>query len=418
MSVGFLVSRMAAANCIGCDVFRCVCSLVNRLFGKRVQAVSGAGRVAVLVSAGLLAGCGWFSDDKGFFVNRSDDYIDARSSPPLVVPADLDQAVEDPFPIPVIPEQQNPRFYPGRPPLPGTIYASDNRDEIRIQRLGDRIWLVVPEPPTTVWPKIKQFLADNGVAVSAEMPGQGRITTDWLLVADEPYRDVVRALLREEKKADPLAGQADGRERLLVRVEQGLRELTSEIHVRHQNDRVAIVNPDGIVDLEPVLSDMPGVERSFLNELGAYIAARVAEQTVSMVALEIAGQEKAAIGRNNAGDPVLRLHLDTERTWATIDQALDAASVEVIELDRVAGTCHIQIPEIAFTGPIAERQRGWFRRMFSFRGRGGESVSEVLLRIEQEQERQFAVSVHGVNDETVSDDFRQQVLILLREYSG
>ena len=63
------------------------------------------------------------------------------------------------------PSSRTRRFYPGRPPLPGTIYAADNRGEIRIQRLGDRIWLVVPEPPTTVWPKIKQFLADNGVAV-------------------------------------------------------------------------------------------------------------------------------------------------------------------------------------------------------------------------------------------------------------
>ena len=116
---------------------------------------------AVLLGAWLVAGCGWFSDDRGFFVNRSDDYIDARQGPGLVIPDDLDRAVEDPFPIPAIPEQQNARFYPGRPPLPGTIYASDNRDEIRIQRLGERIWLVVPEPPTTIWPKIKQFLADT-----------------------------------------------------------------------------------------------------------------------------------------------------------------------------------------------------------------------------------------------------------------
>lgn len=389
-----------------------------RLPGYCVRGLMGpAGRALVLLSAGLLAGCGWFSDDKGFFVNRSDDYIDARPGSELVIPEDLDQAVEDPFPIPVIPEQQNARFYPGRPPLPGTIYASDNRDEIRIQRLSDRIWLVVPESPTTVWPKMKQFLADNGVGVGSEAPGQGRITTEWLKITDEQYRDVVRALLREEKQADPLGSQFTGSERLLLRVEQGLRELTSEIHVRHQNDAVAIVNPDAIVELEPVLSNLPGVEPKFLNELGAYIAARVAEQTVSMVAREIAGQEKAAIGRNNSGDPVLRLHLDSARTWATLDQALSAATVDVIEQDRVAGTCLIHIPETAFTGPVTEN-RGWFRRMFSFRGKRGEPTSEVMLRVEQEQERLYAVSVHGVNEEPISDDFRQQVLILIREYSG
>ena len=371
------------------------------------------------LSVSMVAGCGWFSDDKGFFVNRSDDYIDAREGPALVIPEDLDQSIEDPFPIPVIPEQQNARFYAGRPPLPGTIYAADNRDEIRIQRLGERIWLVVPEPPTTVWPKIKQFLADNGVAVGSEAAGQGRITTEWLTIADEQYRDVVRTVLREARRVDDPDARFGGSDRLLLRVEQGLRELTSEIHVRQQTDRVAIVNPDAIVDLEPVTSELPSAERQFLNELGAYIAARVAEQTVSMVALEIAGQEKAELGRDNAGNPVLRLFLDSERTWATLDQALDAATVDVIELDRVAGTCLIRIPDTAFTGPVAEKRRGFFGRLNPFSGRrGGDPVAEVILRIEREEDRSFAVSVHGVNGEPVSDDFRQDVLVLIREYAG
>ena len=372
---------------------------------------------AFLLCASLVAGCGWFSDDKGFFVNPTDDYIDARQGRGLVIPEDLDQTVEDPFPIPAIPEQQNARFYPGRPPLPGTIYSSDNRDEIRIQRLGERIWLVVPEAPTTVWPKIKQFLADNGVAVGSEAPGNGRITTEWLAIADEPYRDVVRALLREAKSEEP-GGRFAGQERLLLRVEQGVRELTSEIHVRHQSDRGAIVNPDAIVDLEPVFSELIGVERGFLNELGAYIAARVAEQTVSMVALEISSQEKAEIGRDQAGDPVLRLYLDSERAWATLDQALDAAAVEVIELDRVAGTCLIHIPETAFTGPVTEERRGFFRRLNPFRGTRSEEAADILLRVRQEDDRRHAITAHGPGGEPVSDDYRQQVLILIREYAG
>ncbi len=372
---------------------------------------------ALLLIVWLIAGCGWFSDDKGFFVDRSDDYIDARQGPGLVIPEDLDETLEDPFPIPVIPEQQNARFYPGRPPLPGTIYASDNRDEIRIQRLGDRIWLVVPEPPTTVWPKMKQFLADNGVAVGSEAPAAGRITTEWLAIADEPYRDVVRAVLREARSEEPGA-RFDGRERLLLRVEQGIRELTSELHVRHQSDAGAIVNPDAIADLEPIRSDLVAVERQFLNELGAYIAARVAEQTVSMVAFEIAGQEKAEIGRDEAGDPVLWLYLDSERAWATLDQALDAAAVDVIELDRVSGTCLIHVPEAAFAGPVTEERRGFFRRLNPFGGARSESAADILLRVREENDRQYGITAHGANGEPVSDDYRQQVLTLIREYAG
>ena len=372
---------------------------------------------SAVLFACLLAGCGWFSDDEGFFVNRSDDYIDARQGPGLVIPEDLDPAIADPFPIPSIPEQPNARFYPGRPPLPGTIYAADNRDEIRIQRLGERTWLLVPEPPTTVWPKIKQFLADNGVGIASEAPGQGRITTEWLTVADEPYRDVIRALLREAKQAEPPEQGASSRERLLLRVEPGLQALSSELHVRHQHDRAAIVNPDAITDLEPIRSDLPPVEGRFLNELGAYIAARVAEQTVSMVAFEIAGQEKAVLGRNDSGDPVLRLHLDSERGWATLNQALAAAAIDVLELDREAGTCHVRLSETALMGPVAEK-RGFFRRLFSFGGGRGAPIPEILLRIHREQNRLYAISVSGANREPLDDEFEQQVLVLIREYAG
>ena len=56
-------------------------------------------------------------------------------------------------------------------PLPDAKYVTDNRNEVRMQRLGDRNWLVIPEAPTTAWPKMKQFFADNGVVLADDRPG-------------------------------------------------------------------------------------------------------------------------------------------------------------------------------------------------------------------------------------------------------
>lgn len=382
--------------------------------GRKTPLPNKARRLALLAPL-LVGGCGWFSDDKGFFVNRSDDYIDAEQGPALVIPEDLGVALEDPFPIPPIPAQQNARFFPGRPPLPDAIYANDNRDAIRIQRLSQRIWLVVPEPPTTVWPKIKQFLAENGVGVAAEHPSQGRITTEWLTIEDTPYRDVVRTLLRELKASAAVPG---GRDRLLLQVEQGLRELTSEVHVSHEwageqpaaaepppaQQTAAVLPPAALADLPPRL----------LNELGAYIAARVAEQTVSMVAQEIAGQAKSELGRDAAGAPVLRLFLDEERARATLQQAFTNAGLEVLEVDRQAGAYQVRIPAAAFLG--GERRRGFFRQIFS--SRGGGKAAEVTLRIQREDEQVFGLSVQAVGGEPAPFEFAQQVLVLVREYSA
>ena len=367
--------------------------------------------VALLVLALLAGGCGWFSDDRGFFVNRSDDYIEAREAPRLVIPEDLGETLEDPFPIPPVPAQENARFYPGRAPLPDAIYANDNRDAIRIQRLGDRIWLVVPEAPTTVWPKIKQFLAENGVGVASERPGQGRITTEWLSTADGPYRDVVRTLLQDVKsEAEEDEGERD---RLLLQVEQGLRELTSEVHMRHQADAGPGSPPAAPAEVGDLTSALVEIERRLLNELGAYIAARVAEQTVSMVAQEITGQVKSELARDGAGRPILRLFLDEERAWATLSQALDNAGIEVLESDRQARVHHVRITDDILLG---EEQPGFFRRIFS--SRGGGDVAEVQLRLDREEGGHYALSVWDQDGQSVPVEFAQQVLVLVREYSA
>ena len=358
--------------------------------------------VCTLLLACAVAGCGWFSDDRGFFVNRSAAYIDARDGPVRIIPQDKDRELQDPFPIPRVGAQQNVRFFPGRAPLPDAIYANDNREQIRLQRLGQRIWLVVPEAPATVWPKIKQFLAENGVAIAEEAPSQGRITTALLTIEETQYRDVVRTLLQELKGAAQATG---GQDRLTVQVEQGLRERTSEVHVRHEAVGQPVEEaPSSLADLQPRL----------LNELGAYIAARVAEQTVSMMAQEIAGQAKSELTWDeDSGHPILRLFLDEERTWATLGQAFNNAEVEVLQLDRAAGVYHIRIPQTAFLGE--KEERGFFRRMFSF---GDGDAAEVKIRVRQETERAFGLSVEGVDGEEVPFDFAQQVLVLVREYAA
>jgi len=174
----------------------------------------------------FLSACGWIKrGDDGLFLNPKDDYLSSVQHNELVVPDDL-RSLEntDPFPIPVTPESENPSFYAQRPPLPDAIYANDNRDEVRIQRLGERRWLVVPEPATTAWPKLKQFLAENAVPLTYEAPQTGRLNTGWLKVEDTEYRDVIRSLIKDAKKADlAMLGQ----DRFLIKVEQGLRPLTT-----------------------------------------------------------------------------------------------------------------------------------------------------------------------------------------------
>jgi uncharacterized lipoprotein len=355
----------------------------------------------------MTAGCGWMNDDKGIFVNRDDDYIDMEERQALVVPSDLEASkVADPYPIPRTPRQLNPEFYPFKPPRPDAIFASDNRDEVRIQRLADRAWLVVPEDPTTVWPKVKQFLAENGISVESEMAEYGRLNTEWLDTSRESYRDIIRSLIREAKEQD---GFLEGRDRLLIKVEPGLREATSEIYVRHENDALGLPSV-GVVDLNTIKSLIPAVEIESLSEIGAYIAAKVSEQTISMVATDNEGQVKSSVARNEEGVPVLELRLDRERAWATVGQALTRAEVDVENQDQVQGVYYVRIPDQVLTG----EEKGWLSGLFG-RGKGGH---DLQLHLDQVADSVYHVSVTDQDDAPVDREFGQEVLIMLREFSS
>ena len=358
----------------------------------------------------LLAGCSWMSDDKGVFVDKSDDYLQAEENQPLEIPPGLDtERVQDPFPIPDITDRLRPEYYPKRPPRPDAIYANDNRDEVRIQRLGERRWLVIPEAPTTVWPKVKQFLAENGVGIVRDEPSVGRLDTEWMIVAEDgSYRDVVRQVIRDGKIGAELEG---GRDRLRIKVEPGLRERTAEVHVRHENPEFTTPGLEDLVELRSTPSHVGAIEQEVLTELGAYIAARVAEQTVSMVAQDIGSGVKSYVDIDPGGDPVLRLLLDRERAWATVGQSLSRANIDIESADEAAGVYRIRIPEdldVESEGP------GFFGRLFSF-GDAGER--DLQLRLSASSDG-FVLSALDAEGGDLDREFAQRVLVLVREYAS
>jgi outer membrane protein assembly factor BamC len=359
----------------------------------------------------FVAGCSWFNDDEGVFVNKSDDYLDAKGQTGLVIPEDLSRdRVRDPFPIPPSTPQLNPEFFPERPPQPNAIYANDTRDEVRIQRLGGRAWLALPESPTTVWPKVKQFLAENGVPVARESGSDGRIDTEWLTITNEAYRDIIRLLIRDGRDE---AKVTTGRDRIRFRVEQGMRERTAEVHARHENDSMGIPGPDVLLDLDDTESSDPKIETAMLNDLGAYIAAKVSEQTVSMVAQEISSGAKSMISRSDDGTPTLLFFLDPARAWAALGQALNRAEMDVTNQDRSEGKYYINVTEAFLAG---EQKKGFFSKMFSF-GRDGEA-EDLQIQLQRTNDTTFTVTVLNDQAEPADRELSQQLLVMIREFAS
>ena len=243
--------------------------------------------------------------------------------------------------------------------------------------------------------------------IAEEIPLAGRITTSWFDAGGTEYRDVVR-LAVQQAKSD--ANASGGLERLSLTVEQGMRDNSTEIHLRHQND--AIAERSAISDLIGFRSAIPEVEEAILREVGGYLASEVSTQAVSMVGQDIIGASKAQIDLDPEGQPVLLLDLDFDRAWATITQSMSNAEIEVTDRDRTAGVLYIELPERALTG---EDNSGLFRRMF---GRGGNVLPLTVPLTAVDTGKGYEVRVFDENGDRIEPEFARNVLNLLRDFAN
>jgi outer membrane protein assembly factor BamC len=343
------------------------------------------------------------SDDKGLIVDRSNDYLKAKEGPPLIIPPDMDAAPTQPV-MPIAPVDSSVRHVElsGKAPLPEAIYARDEGEGVKIQKLNDARWLLIAQPPAVVWPKVKQFLADNGVPIAYEKPEDGRIDTGWMTIDTADARDVVRLTILHGKEAEQ---SMSGQDRVGLLIEQGIRDRTSEIHLRYQNDSQSV--PLG--NVMPTKSDVLDIEGALLNELGAYIAANVADGTVSYVARNISTQNKAAIVTDALDLPVLHLNLDFERAWATVSQALGEAKIEVKDVDRSAGTFFASVSDDVLN---QENRPGIFTRWLHSNKEHPVEVRMVPVT------QGFDVTLYDDAGQRVPAELAEQILIMIREYSA
>jgi outer membrane protein assembly factor BamC len=372
-------------------------------------------KIAVILSALSLGACGILPSMP--FMGGSDKpeetYVDLRPQPPLQVPEDM-RAIDLEQVVPDLDTSnlQNASFYPDRPPLPDALYSADNRDEVRMQRLGERNWLVIPEPPTTAWPKMKQFFADNGVILVDDRPGIGRLNTAWLETSDRPARDVVRTLLNTAREE---AGLSTGKDRFLIRVEQGLQPASTEVHLRHDNDTLGNDLSADLVRVQEANSDLLAAEKALLQQIGAFVAARVSESTVSKVALQIGSQPKTELLRNDNGIPELSFYLDKARAVASVTQSLNNAGILIDDQDSDAGRFDITVPREVLTGG----KGGILCRITFSCGSRSEREYTLLISEPVATDKGQAIKVYVLqNGQLLADpDRAQELLVVIREFA-
>ena len=71
-----------------------------------MKRLAGLSTLALIISS--TSGCGWLWGDEGYFRDRSTDYLDARQTAPMQMPANVDAKRIDPL-LPVPARSSMPR---------------------------------------------------------------------------------------------------------------------------------------------------------------------------------------------------------------------------------------------------------------------------------------------------------------------
>ena len=363
----------------------------------------GAGLLALAVG---LSGCSYLYGEKALIKSREDAYREARETVPPVIPEDLDGSIlRDEMAVPDVLGMETYRQLEDYPlPRPASLFAPEEERQVRIQRFDGDEWVVAPSTPSVVWPRIKQFLSDNGIAVVREVPEAGILETETLeLTLQGRYRDIVRTVLSETPPGPFETAQ--------LRVEQAVRAGATEIHLvllstAEAPERASLAWPDR--------SSRPDAASGLVRELANYLAAEVPGGGISLRAQNIAALAKAEVLILRGLPPRLRLRLSEARAWATLTSAFTNALITVEESDRESGTVRFSFDPDQFAG----EEPSWLGkaiRALTPASRGGRPY---VLRLERGDDGYDGVIFDELGERPVDRETGEQILTVLREFAS
>lgn len=371
-----------------------------------MKRLAGFSALALIVSS--TSGCGWLWGPDGYFRDRGSDYLEARETAPMHLPADVQAKRLDPLlPIPAqIPSlgEVHGKF---EAPRPLAMQVRADEREFSLQRSGDSSWIVAQRVPAEVWPLARQFFETNGFRIDGERPQVGEFTTAWQRY-DELSSRMARSL------SSRISGvAADSETRVRVRIEPGVQRNTSEIFISSAERPAGSVSEVGFA----ARGGNAGLEAALLDEMLVSMAREQGGSVSLLAARDFDAPSRVSLSEDGSGNPVLNLGADFDRAWSGVGRSLELADVRVDDLNRSLGLYYINLAEGARSN---EQKPGFFSRLF-----GSEpSKEEREARAERYQIRLtpvgdgVQVTVEKDLNTVAPDDVARRVLGLIQDNLG
>ena len=349
-------------------------------------ATSSTLKISVLVLFALSVSSCSFLGWNEYFRDRSNDYRRSEEIATIQIPEEFSQnSVGELYPVPlggeVVSYEIDSEFIV---PRPRSVAVNESVSEVKIQKLGEDVWILMSVPPSESWPRIRSYLTRNGIPSTKADASTGVIETGLF----------------------QLSNDTSVFQQFLISLSQGVQINTTEIEILQRSfpeDNV----PERFPEWQETSEDLER-EEWLRQGLAGELASERITGTASLLGQEIGAASKVELMTPTEGLPFIEMRMPFGRAWASVGYALSRDGFSVQEENVESGYYSSNFTQVT----NAKRPSIW-RRVLSLGSRGKDVVKSYRVDLKQVGDT-VEVRVMDLDDSEMSQRENYLVLQLIR----
>ena len=281
---------------------------------------------------------------------------------------------------------------------------------MRIERDGERRWLVVDKPAPELYPQIKDFWQENGFLLTIDSPSTGIMETDWAENRAKIPQDFIRQALGGALDSIYDTGERD--------------RYKTRLEVSKPNQTEIFITQRGAI--EKCVSDNSGACNSTIwtsrpndPELEAAFLARLMERlgmTQEMAKAQVAvplGAKipKAKLVQEGVNTAHIEMAAGFDRAWRDTGLALDRSNFTVEDRNRANGVYYVRYVNPKDLGDT----KGFFSNLFSSKDDSSLKAKKYLVVVKSTGDNSSSIYVQDADGKPENTAAGLQLLTLLTE---
>jgi outer membrane protein assembly factor BamC len=282
---------------------------------------------------------------------------------------------------------------------------------MRIERDGERRWLVVEKPATDLYPQVKDFWQENGFLLVIDSPSTGIMETDWAENRSKLPQDVIRSALGSVLGSIYDTGERDKYKTRLEVPKPG----ETEIYITQKGTlEKCVTDTAGDQCLYTIWTNRPNdpnLEAVFLARLMERLG-MTQEQAKAMVSVPLApkaAKAKFVQEANNQG--YIELSSGFDRSWRDVGLALDRSNFTVEDRNRSNGVYYVRYINAKDVGD----KKGFFSNLFSSKDDSKLQAKKYQVIVKSTGENSANVYVQDADGKPENTPAGIQLLTLLTD---